>query len=296
MSGENESLPNVAAAAKGASSEELWIVRAVSSGETDLCAVPTDVAVSRGLIVVVPTRYGQDTAVVIGPAGDAVRRSYGQPIRLVRVADERDLARVRDNEERERRARSVCRQKVHAIGLEMSVVSAHYVLDEPKLVFFFTAEARVDFRDLVKELVAAFRMRIELRQIGVREETRIVGGIGGCGRVLCCHGISDRLQSVSIKMAKVQSISLRSTTVSGPCGRLLCCLAYEYEFYSEGRKNLPAEGYKFAYDGTTFVIAELNLVAGTVRIEGADGRVLDLPLCRLVRDQDRGGWSLRESC
>ena len=124
----------------------------------------------------------------------------------------------------------------------MKLVSAHYLLEEPKVLFYFSAESRVDFRELVKDLVSVFKIRIELRQIGVRDEARVTGGCGVCGRVLCCHGVTDKLVPVSIKMAKDQNLSLNSMKISGPCGRLLCCLAYEYGFYRDARRELPGRG------------------------------------------------------
>ena len=150
---------------------------------------------------------------------------------------------------REERAFALCREKIEARGLEMKLVSAHYLLDEQKILFFFTAENRVDFRELVKDLVSVFKMRIELRQIGVRDEARVVGGLGICGRALCCNAITDKLRPVSIKMAKEQNLTLNSMKISGPCGRLLCCLSYEFDVYREARQTLPVHGHARAVRG-----------------------------------------------
>jgi cell fate regulator YaaT (PSP1 superfamily) len=150
----------------------------------------------------------------------------------------------------------------------------------------------VDFRELVKDLVSVFKMRIELRQIGVRDEARVTGGCGVCGRVLCCHGISDRLNPVSIKMAKDQNLSLNSLKISGPCGRLLCCLSYEHQFYKDARRELPQEGVKFIYDGALFKVVEVNALTGTVKMAGEDGRVLDMKAGRFKYEEGR--WKVIE--
>ncbi|WP_461248179.1 regulatory iron-sulfur-containing complex subunit RicT, partial [Treponema sp. R6D11] len=142
----------------------------------------------------------------------------------------------------------ICFKKIENHKLEMKLVLVHYLLEEPKILFFFTADNRVDFRELVKDLVSVFKMRIELRQIGVRDEARVLGGLGVCGRGYCCHCVSDKLKPVSIKMAKDQKLSLNSVKISGPCGRLMCCLFYEYSFYSEQQRALPQEGVREARD------------------------------------------------
>jgi cell fate regulator YaaT (PSP1 superfamily) len=173
----------------------------------------------------------------------------------------------------------------------MKLVSVHYLLDEPKILFFFTAENRVDFRELVKDLVAIFRMRIELRQIGVRDESRVVGGLGVCGRGYCCNMVSDKLKPVSIKMAKDQNLSLNSMKISGPCGRLLCCLAYEHTFYSEQRRLIPQEGCRISYDGDFWKVSEVNIAAGKISLGAEDGRILQMPFCRFEKIDNR--WTIK---
>ncbi|MDR1893306.1 MAG: hypothetical protein LBQ61_01270, partial [Spirochaetales bacterium] len=194
--------------------------------------------------VIVPGKYGRDLGKILARAG-APGKAEGAAI--LRGAGEKDLQKFRENRKKEMSALLICREKIAARGLDMKLVAAHYLLDEPKALFFFTAESRVDFRELVKDLVGIFRMRIELRQVGVRDESRILGGLAVCGRSFCCHGITDKLRSVSIKMVKEQNISLNSMKISGPCGRLLCCLAYEYDFYSEFKKRLPPEGSRISH-------------------------------------------------
>jgi cell fate regulator YaaT (PSP1 superfamily) len=140
--------------------------------------------------------------------------------------------------------------------------------------------------------VSVFKIRIELRQIGVRDEARVTGGCGVCGRVLCCHGVTDKLVPVSIKMAKDQNLSLNSMKISGPCGRLLCCLAYEFGFYRDARRELPNEGARFQYDGVLFRVIEVNALAGSVKMAGEDGRLLDMPAARFQYADGR--WQVKE--
>jgi cell fate regulator YaaT (PSP1 superfamily) len=246
-----------------------------------------------GDYVVVPTKYGRDLARVLGPVSPENRSFWGEPSNVHRLAVDEDLERYERNEGKAQDALRVCREKIEHHRLPMSLVSAHYVLDEPRLVFFFTAESRVDFRELVKDLVAEFHLRIELRQIGVRDEARLIGGLGVCGRVLCCHGITDKLKPVSIKMAKVQNLSLNSMKISGPCGRLLCCLEYEFDFYREEKRGLPHEGSRVKHDGTLFRVTEVNVLKQRIRLEG-DGRVLEFPPDRIVHDSGSQKWVVRE--
>ena len=177
----------------------------------------------------------------------------------------------------------------------MRLVSAHYMLDNSRLLFFFSSESRVDFRGLVRDLVNEFRVRIELRQIGVRDETRLLGGLGVCGRELCCASLSDKLKPVSIKMAKVQNLSLNSMKISGPCGRLLCCLEYEFDFYKEEKATLPPQGARVRYDGAQFKITEVNVLTRRVRLEGGEGRVLELPCASLYYCRERERWQVTET-
>jgi cell fate regulator YaaT (PSP1 superfamily) len=227
-------------------------------------------------MVVVPTRYGRDVCELQGVMNDPGQIGKDEIVPIERIATEDDLRKVAANREREAKAFETCRQKIVSRNLPMKLVSAHYLLEEPKVLFYFSAESRVDFRELVKDLVSVFKIRIELRQIGVRDEARVTGGCGVCGRVLCCHGVTDKLVPVSIKMAKDQNLSLNSMKISGPCGRLLCCLAYEYGFYRDARRELPAEGARFQYDGVPFRVIEVNALKGSVKIAGEDGRLLDM--------------------
>jgi cell fate regulator YaaT (PSP1 superfamily) len=260
---------------------------------------PVDPAVAAALgfiaprtMVVVPTRYGRDVCELQGVVGDPGQVGKDEIVPIERIATEDDLRKVEANKEREDKAFETCRLKIVARNLPMKLVSAHYLLEEPKVLFYFSAESRVDFRELVKDLVSVFKIRIELRQIGVRDEARVTGGCGVCGRVLCCHGVTDKLVPVSIKMAKDQNLSLNSMKISGPCGRLLCCLAYEYGFYRDARRELPAEGVRFQYDGALFRVIEVNALSGSVKMSGEDGRLLDMPSSRFAYSEGR--WQVKE--
>jgi cell fate regulator YaaT (PSP1 superfamily) len=243
-----------------------------------------------GTMVIVPTRYGKDIAQIIGIIENKGNLTSGEVVRIDRIASPEDLEKTQQNAEKEKEAFSVCREKILAHRLDMKLVSVHYLLEESKILFFFTAESRVDFRELVKDLVAIFKTRIELRQIGVRDESRIVGGLGVCGRGYCCHTVSDKLKPVSIKMAKDQNLSLNSMKISGPCGRLLCCLAYEYTFYNEARRQLPQEGCKLTWQEANWKVAEVDPVGGKIKIVCEDGRQVYVPVSRFEKQDGR--WRL----
>ena len=186
----------------------------------------------------------------------------------------------------------LCREKIVAHKLDMKLVSAHYLFGEPKIIFFFTSANRVDFRELVRDLVSVFRIRIELRQIGVRDESRVLGGLAVCGRDYCCHCLADKMNPVSIKMAKEQNLSLNSTKISGPCGRLLCCLSYEYDFYVEEKKGLPAEGSKLRILHETMRISDVNILSRKITVTSIDGRSISIPFNKLTFDTQHHRWDV----
>lgn len=243
-----------------------------------------------GDAVIIPTRYGKDLARVLGKAKSPVGIKRDDIIQIDRKASDDDLSRAAELKEKEKGAFKVFQEKVAARKLNMKLIGAHFLVDEPKALFFFSAEQRVDFRELVKDLVSVFKMRIELRQIGVRDESRITGGLGICGRPYCCHAISDKLRPVSIRMAKDQNLSLNSMKISGQCGRLLCCLSYEYDFYAESRKKLPNEGTRIFYDGTNFRITEINPLSSMIKLYGEDGRIIEINSSRFVKENNR--WKI----
>lgn len=243
-----------------------------------------------GDYVIVPTRYGRDLARVLGQSKKPMGVKPSDVIQIDRKASKDDIARADENKKREEEAFNVFKEKVEYHKLDMKLIAVHFLVDEPKALFFFSSDNRVDFRELVKDLVSVFKMRIELRQIGVRDEARITGGLGVCGRPFCCHGVSDKLRPVSIRMAKDQNLSLNSMKISGQCGRLLCCLSYEFDWYNEARKKLPSEGLRIYYDGTNFKITEVNPLTSMVKMLGEDGRLLEVNAKRFVKDGNR--WKI----
>jgi len=249
----------------------IYKLRLLYSYETFLAAY-TGENLDPKRLVLVPTRYGKDLAKVLGLVPKDNQHLSFEVTQIERCATQEDIAKYEHNKILEEEAFTICKEKILIHNLEMKLVSVHYILEEPKILFFFTAENRVDFRELVKDLVSVFKTRIELRQIGVRDKSREIGGLGVCGRGYCCHTVSDKLKPVSIKMAKDQNLSLNSMKISGPCGRLLCCLAYEHCFYQEQRKRLPPEGCKINYDGSVWKVLEVNIVAGKAKLVDEDGR------------------------
>ncbi len=189
------------------------------------------------------------------------------PLRpLLRIATPADIAHNEENREKEKKAMRICREKIEAYKLDMSLIEAQYAFDNSKLLFYFTSEGRVDFRDLVKDLASVFRTRIELRQIGIRDEAKMLGGIGACGRALCCSTFLPDFAQVSIKMAKEQNLSLNTTKISGVCGRLMCCLRFESDVYVEEIRKTPQNDSLVRTEDGVGVVIGSNPLAGTVRV------------------------------
>jgi cell fate regulator YaaT (PSP1 superfamily) len=251
----------------------VYRIKVSHSNETMLCVCESELSVQCGDFVIIPTKYGKDLGRIQGRILHVPDDDNQEIYAINRLADENDLKKYEANEKNSKKAFGICKEKIEQHKLEMKLVSAHYLLEEPKILFFFTAENRVDFRELVKDLVSIFKMRIELRQIGVRDESRIIGGLGICGRYLCCHAVSDKLNPVSIKMAKEQNMSLNSLKISGPCGRLLCCLGYEYDFYKGEKGKLPGLGTKFMIRNEQFVITEVNILTKQIRLLSDSSRL-----------------------
>ncbi len=273
--------------------EKVFLVKVVHSSEIEVCLCPQDIGIKKNSHVILPTKYGKDLGLVLGEIKNHNNYAKEETETIIRVATESDLDLFEKNREKEGDAFNICRKMVKKNNLEMKLVSSHYLMDEPKILFFFTAESRVDFRDLVKDLVSVFKMRIELRQIGVRDESRVLGGIGVCGRLFCCHGVTDKLRPVSIKMAKEQSISLNSMKISGSCGRLLCCLSYEFDCYHSIKKGLPGQGDQVLFNGETRKVKGVNLLSKIVKIVDGDGIFTDIPFCRFIFDSKKGKWKIK---
>ena len=193
--------------------------------------------------VIVETARGVEFGKVVTGPKEVEDDKITQPLKsVIRIANEEDYKKEEKNREKEKEAFNICLEKIRKHGLEMKLIDAEYTFDNNKVLFYFTADGRIDFRELVKDLASVFRTRIELRQIGVRDETKIRGGIGICGRPLCCHTYLSEFAPVSIKMAKEQNLSLNPTKISGGCGRLMCCLTNEEETYEELNRQLPGVG------------------------------------------------------
>ena len=204
---------------------------------------PGDEQIERGEHVIVETAKGVEYGTVVVPNREMAEEKIVAPLKkIIRVATPKDEDIELKNREKEKDAYKICLEKIAKHGLEMKLIAAEYTFDNNKLLFYFTADGRIDFRELVKDLASVFRTRIELRQIGVRDETKICGGIGICGRTLCCHSYLSEFAPVSIKMAKEQKLSLNPTKISGVCGRLMCCLKNEEEAYEELNSRLPHIG------------------------------------------------------
>ena len=232
---------------------------------------PGDLTVKTGDRVIIDTARGQEFGYCAGGNHPVSVKEIVQPLRkVIRIATEKDERINAENEQKEKNAMEVCQQKIEAHGLDMQLVSAECAFDGSKIIFFFTAEGRVDFRELVKNLASVFRTRIELRQIGVRDKAKMVGGLGICGRPFCCKEFLDDFQPVSIKMAKTQNLSLNPTKISGTCGRLMCCLKYEQEAYEDLIKTSPKnESFVDTVDGRGTVI-DVNLLRQSVRVRMED--------------------------
>jgi len=274
---------------------DVYRVRVLHSNASEYCVCDGEMTLLKGDYVAVPTRYGTDLGVVTGTLPSPQRCKAKDLLTIEKKVGEEELTAFERNKEKEERAYGICMEKIREHGLDMKLVSAHYLFGESKILFFFTAESRVDFRDLVKDLVSIFRTRIELRQIGVRDESRVIGGMGVCGRPFCCHSVNDKLSPVSIKMAKKQNLSLNSLKISGPCGRLLCCLAYEYPFYKEVKDGLPAEGSRVNYNGDRCKVLEVNVLSRRVGLGCRDGRIVELPFERFRPGKGQQKWEIIES-
>jgi cell fate regulator YaaT (PSP1 superfamily) len=228
---------------------------------------PGDLPVCGGDAVVVETARGLEYCEAVTPPRDVPDEQIVPPLRqVVRLATDQDTRTAAANEENERKARDICQEKIAIHNLEMKLVDVEYTFDNSKIIFYFTANGRVDFRALVKDLAAVFRTRIELRQIGVRDEAKMLGGLGPCGRQICCGAFLGDFQPVSIKMAKEQNLSLNPTKISGLCGRLMCCLKYEQDTYEQIRKRMPRVGKDILTPEGVGTVADINVLKETVRV------------------------------
>ncbi len=229
---------------------------------------PLQFTIKRGDHVIVETARGIEFGTVVMPPKEVDNKEVTQPLKpVLRLATEKDIEQEEANREKEKEAYKICLEKIKKHNLEMKLINAEYTFDNNKVLFYFTADGRVDFRELVKDLASVFKTRIELRQIGVRDETKLVGGIGICGRTLCCHSYLSEFAPVSIKMAKEQNLSLNPAKISGVCGRLMCCLNNEEEIYEELNRKLPGVGdFVTTDDGLKGEVQSVNILRQLVKV------------------------------
>lgn len=235
---------------------------------------PVGINVKEGSKVIVEMQSGREIGTVSEGNHSVPDESIVQPLcKMLRFANEKDFKRIEENKEKEQEAFKICEEMIESHKLVMKLVSVEYSFDGSRIVFFFTADGRVDFRELVKDLAAHFHTRIELRQIGVRDEAKMLGGIGICGQPYCCKQFLNDFQTVSIKMAKEQGLSLNPTKVSGSCGRLMCCLKYEQEAYEYLNANTPSVGSSVKTRDGMATVVDVNLLTGylTVKLEDQEG-------------------------
>lgn len=229
---------------------------------------PGDMELTMGMHVIVETARGVELGTVMTGPKEVKEEDVVQPLKpVIRIASEADEKIAAKNREKEKEAFKICLEKIAKHKLEMKLVEAEYTFDNNKLLFYFTADGRIDFRELVKDLAAVFRTRIELRQIGVRDETKIMGGVGICGRPLCCNTYLSEFVPVSIKMAKEQNLSLNPTKISGVCGRLMCCLKNEEDTYEYLNSRLPNVGDRVTTDdGLKGEVSSVSVLRQTVKV------------------------------
>ena len=229
---------------------------------------PQDLEIKAGEHVIVETARGVEYGSVVLPPRGVSDEKVVQPLKeVIRIATPQDDKKEEANRKREKEAFQICLKKIREHNLEMKLIDVEYTFDNNKILFYFTADGRIDFRELVKDLAAIFKTRIELRQIGVRDETKILGGIGICGRALCCHTYLSEFAPVSIKMAKEQNLSLNPTKISGVCGRLMCCLKNEEETYEELNRKLPVVGDRVnTPEGLRGEVQSVNVLRQLVKV------------------------------
>ncbi len=228
---------------------------------------PGEFEIREGSHVIVETARGLEYGEVTAGPREITEKSVVKPLRkVVRIANEEDETRHRENQDKKQDALEKCQKKIEEHKLDMKLIDVEYTFDHSKIIFYFTADGRVDFRDLVRDLASIFRMRIELRQVGVRDEARMLGGIGACGKPFCCHTWLGKFNPVSIKMAKTQGLSLNPAKISGICGRLMCCLKYENDTYCELKRGMPDQGETVRTPEGPAVVVDTDILQQTVKV------------------------------
>ncbi|MGI5848841.1 MAG: PSP1 domain-containing protein [Christensenellales bacterium] len=245
--------------------------------------LPGKIQFNEGDHAIVETARGTEYGEVVIPDKEVDEKDLVAPLKqVVRRANSKDDKKMKDNKRKEKEAFEICEKKILSHSLQMKLVDVEYTFDNSKIVFYFTADGRVDFRELVKDLAGMFKTRIELRQIGVRDEAKMLGGLGPCGRPCCCSCFLGDFNPVSIKMAKEQNLSLSPTKISGLCGRLMCCLNYEHEHYRETRRRMPKQGSIIDTPDGKGIVIENNAITEKIRVkitlpdESIDVKTFDL--------------------
>ncbi len=233
---------------------------------------PGDLEVEKQSKVIVETSMGQEIGEVVISKKSIMEESLSTPLKkIIRVATQKDIKHDEENRQKEKEAFKICEEKIKKYKLDMNLTEVEYKFDNSKILFYFTADGRIDFRELVKELAAIFKTRIELRQIGVRDEVKRIGGNGVCGRELCCCSFLGNFETVSIKMAKEQNVSLNPSKISGNCGRLMCCLKYEEEVYEDKLKRLPKIGAIVKTEDGEGTVESIETLKEIIRVKFKDG-------------------------
>lgn len=248
---------------------------------------PLELPIEKEHAVIVETARGIEYGKVVIGKKTVQEQDVVLPLKkVIRIADQADSVLVEENKKAAKDAFSICLDKIRQHQLKMKLADVEYTFDRNKIIFYFTAEGRVDFRELVKDLASIFRTRIELRQIGVRDEAKMLGGIGPCGRILCCSSFLGDFEPVSIKMAKDQNLSLNPTKISGLCGRLMCCLKYEHDNYESAKDTLPTVGKMVITSYGNGKVLALNMNAKTAKVQLFElGKIMDLPFDDVVEQE-----------
>lgn len=228
---------------------------------------PNGMQFEKGQIAVVETARGTECGEIVTANKMLDKEEWDQPLKnVLRLAGDDDIAQMKRNRENEENAFKICGEKIRQHKLEMKLIDVEYAFDNSKVLFYFTADGRVDFRELVKDLASVLKTRIELRQIGVRDEAKMLGGLGICGRPFCCSTFLGEFQPVSIRMAKEQGLSLNPAKISGTCGRLMCCLKYEQDVYKDLMRTTPRQGSTVNTPQGKGTVTEVSLVAGSLKV------------------------------
>ena len=263
---------------------------------------PVDIDIKLGDDVIVETSRGLEYGMVVIGTKEIPKEDLTNPLKpIIRIVTEEDRKIYNENKQKTKEAFEICKEKVELHELDMFLIDCEYTFDRNKLIFYFTAEGRIDFRDLVKDLAAIFKTRIELRQIGVRDEAKILNSIGPCGRALCCSTWIGDFMPVSIKMAKEQGLSLNPAKISGVCGRLFCCLKYEAKGYSEAVKKMPGVGWiiRSKYNHKTARVIEVNHLLESIKVEYEDNVVEvlhdgDYSIVKAFKKDDANNSAIKE--